>query len=194
MTFIGELAEENYRVSVTVTDWMATFGGSDASNAYRQLKEAADRLMKTQIKIKDADGAYRKMQWVGECDYIEKQGKVIVLWYQGIRQDIANLGGGDFTPVDLLATSDMKSIYSIRIYELCRRWKTTGLVRIKLADLKMMLGVSDKHALFSSFRRIVLDKAVGEIRDTKAMPTLKWKPIKNGSTITTIEFTFKREI
>jgi plasmid replication initiation protein len=193
LEFGAELPDEAFVVIVTAKEWGNLFGKSDGGNAYSQMKTAADKLMKSQLELSSADG-YQRRQWVDQCDYMPNKGQVVIEFGLNIRRNIANLAGGDYTQVDLLQVAGLHGAHAIRIYELCRRWKTTGLVRITMIDLRRMLGVEDAYSVFGNFRAKVLDQSIKDITTNTTMKSLKWKPIKDGTRIVTIEFTFKREI
>jgi plasmid replication initiation protein len=192
LEFGAELPDEAFVVIVTAKEWENLFGKSDGGNAYSQMKTAADKLMKSQLELSSADG-YQRRQWVDQCDYMPNKGQVVIEFGLNIRKDIANLRHGDYTNLDLLEISGLHGTHAMRIYELCRRWKTTGLVRITMIDLRKMLDLEDVYVRFANFRNRVIDQSIDDITKNTSMKSLKWKPIKDGPKIVTIEFTFKRE-
>jgi plasmid replication initiation protein len=192
LEFGAELPDDAFTVTITAREWEKLFGKSDGGNAYSQMKSAAGKLMKCTLHMPLPEG-YRERQWVDQCDYMPKKGEVVIEFGLNIRKDIANLRHGDYTQVDLMQVGRLHSTHSMRIYELCRRWKTTGLVRITMIDLRKMLDLEDVYAVFSNFRRKVIDQSVKDITTNTTMKSLKWAPIKDGAKIVTIEFTFKRE-
>jgi len=98
--------------------------------------------------------------------------------------------GDGFTAYSRTIAMALPSIYAKRIYELCCRWKDRGFIRMKLTDLRAMLGIDiydGKKIAVQKFKQIkelkveVLDKSAKILKE-QADYTFRYVLLKeNGS-------------
>ena len=69
------------------------------------------------------------------------------------------------------------------------QWKETGLVRIKLDELKDML--ETKYPLYADVKRYLLKPALDEI-DKRTDYAIDWREIRVGRKVETIEIHFEQ--
>ena len=69
------------------------------------------------------------------------------------------------------------------------QWKETGLVRIKLDELKDML--ETKYPLYADVKRYLLKPALDEI-DKRTDYAIDWREIRVGRKVETIEIRFEQ--
>lgn len=96
----------------------------------------------------------------------------------------------NFTQYLVSDVANFKSIYSHRIYQLMMQYKSTGYVKIAIADLRFMLEIGLKYPLFADFKKRVIDVAIDDISN-KSPYTVKYELIKKGRKFTHLEIKFK---
>ena len=84
----------------------------------------------------------------------------------------------------------LKSMYSIRIYELCKQYQNTdnGYREFKIDDFKFLLDISDKlYPRYFDFKKRVLTSSISEI-NTKTDIDISLEEIKKGRLVEKIRF------
>lgn len=71
----------------------------------------------------------------------------------------------NFTEIELRYILKMKSVYSMRIFPLCKQFLSTGERTITLARLRQMLMLDDKYLDWKDFKKRILVPAITEIRE-----------------------------
>ena len=159
---------------------------------YDYLRKAADDLMNMQIKINlDPDGEvpdtpYKKINLVDSCDYVPNEGMVKLKFGFSIIPFISDLKT-KFTQYLPKHVMPMRSVYGIRLYELCISW--IGDVRdIPVAEFRSLLGLQG-----STYDRIDNLKArviVPALKDINQYTNLRVSYTQRKSGRTVVAFLF----
>lgn len=179
--------------SITITaDEYAQLFGLKLKNAYHQLREATDNLYERDIKIKDAKCRIRKRRrWVQAADYNDSQGSITLSFSDYVKPYLGQLNGL-FCSYQLKNVCSLKSIHSIRLYELLNQWRNTGKRYVRIDDFKEMLQIVDKYERYSDLRKWVIEPAIKELSH-KTDFTVKFQPEKQGRRVVTLIFVFKEK-
>ena len=135
---------------------------------YNQLDEATTRLMRRVIEIKDADKkgkrSFKKLTIMTKAEYIEGEGQIHIRLNDEIKPYLLELKD-HFTQYQLKYVMQMKSVYTLRIYELLKQYESTRTLRRKfeLEELKANLGIISEYPVFKDFEKRVLEVAKKEI-------------------------------
>jgi len=171
-------------VRITAAEFAETFGIS-TKNAYDELRSATNDLFER--KITEIDGKQTtKLRWVSKVRYHDGEGWADLTFAQDILPYLTLLRK-QFTSYKLKQVAGLRSVYSIRIFELCAQFAETGLLRISLADLITSLDLP--YTRYIDIVRRVIQPAVDELR-VKSNLEIIWRPIKDGRAVKTIEFQF----
>lgn len=162
---------------------------TEISYSYKIIKSAVDKLMKTDIKIKEV-GGYRRINVCSEAKYEENKGFIVVEFTDRIMPFLAQVTE-KFTLYNLKEVSQFKSIYSFRLYELLQDFKDTGYMVLSITKLRECFAVGDKFPLYANLKQKTFAHAVEEINATYKM-NLKFKEIKEGRKVTSLRFTFNK--
>lgn len=184
------------QLSLPVVERMCSLSASEyakefpsvANRAYEVLKDATDKLMKTSFSIK-TDRGILKINVCAQAHYIEKEGRIDIEFTPNIMPHLAELGE-KFTMYNLNEIAGFGSIYTTRLYELLMQFKTTGALKITVADLRFKLGCTDTLKQYTHLRQRAIEHAVNEINSQWTLD-IKYKEIKTGRTVTDLIFTFK---
>ena len=128
-----------------------------------------------------------------ECNYNEKNNTYSFMFEEKLEKHLIALSG-NFTKYALEEILELKSKYSIRVYELLRKIHPIGCKKssheiINILKLREMLGCHNKktYMQYKYFKRYILDLAKKELKNNSDI-CFVFKPIKSGKSVTKIEF------
>lgn len=165
----GTMIKAGGILKIKASDYVKIFNVSTKSGAaYRALKSAADELFEATFKwqSKDENGKQEIniSRFVQRITYVEEAAYVKIMFSQDIMPLITRLDKR-YTEYDLIQISDLKSGYSLRIFEMFMQWvgnKTPPI--INLEDFRERLGLPEnKYSSMGDFKKRVLDPSVEEI-------------------------------
>lgn len=160
--------------------------GLKGNSYHERFEKVADELTRKRIKIKSED----KIGWFPYLQaLIYKDGMVELTFNSFIEPMILQLDT-EFTKYNYRYIGDMKSGYTIRIFELLKQYAPIGERRFKVDTLKKMLGVEDKYAQYGQFKLRVLKQAQKEL-DKKEDLTFTFDEIKQGRKVVEVVFNIK---
>ncbi len=184
---------ENFRFEITASGMADLVGLESLSNAYRDLKKAAEKLYERSVIIEDPDPdnpqiAQRKTRWISSIDYVPGEGKLVLSFSFGIIPYLSQLSK-EFTKYKLMHVARFESVYSIRLYELLVQWSSSGEREIEVEWLKTQFQVEDKYSRLTDLKKRVVDPAVAEINEHSNI-WVEYGQRKCGRTVTHFQFKF----
>lgn len=172
-------------IPVTVSEYSEAYS-VDSKSCYRTMVTAQERLWGRDFTIDDT-----RYRWVITCRYETGEGAVSIRVHPDLKQHISELKS-HYTQYLLRMAGDFKSIYSWRLFELLMQFRSTGLLRIELAEFRELMGVPDAyHKDFGLLRRKAINVPLDEIKKTGLPVKLLVK--KRRSAAYALEFTFPTE-
>ena len=164
--------------------------------AYLALIEAEDSLFKRKFTITNEDGTLTKSRWIQDANYRKGEGRILVTLTRVVIEHVTKIDGFEqyFTSYHLKKTSDFKSVYAVRLYELLMQWKSVGKTPIfELNKFRNQLGIGvNEYTRMEAFKRRVLDIAIDQINEFSDI-TVKYEQHKKGRSISGFSFTFKQK-
>lgn len=164
---------------------------SDA--AYLALIEAEDSLFKRQFTIKNEDGSLIKSRWIQDANYKKGEGRILVTLTRVVVEHVTKIDGFEqyFTSYHLRKTSDFKSVYAVRLYELLMQWKSVGKTPVfDLNKFREQMGIGvNEYTRMEAFKRRVLESSINQINDFSDI-NVKYKQHKRGRSISGFSFSF----
>ena len=164
--------------------------------AYLALVEAEDSLFKRQFTITNEDGTLTKSRWIQDANYRKGEGRILVTLTRVVIEHVTKIDGFEqyFTSYHLKKTSDFKSVYAVRLYELLMQWKSVGKTPMyELNKFRSQIGIGvNEYARMEAFKRRVLDIAIDQINEFSDI-TVKYEQHKKGRSISGFSFTFKQK-
>lgn len=166
----------------------AAFSGLDKSNAYKQLRQAAQdlkgRTWSTQQGKKISHYA-----WMSRVTYHDGEGWIELEFSPYTAPHLLALKG-NFTSYQLAAGSALRSVYSWRLLECLMSWKSTGQWIVSIEDfITAMSPPPSIRSNFGSLRQRVIDPAIKELHDTENM-IITYKTPKAGRKVVSLVFDF----
>lgn len=161
------------------------------NNAYKILKQAVKKLMKTDITIEKPE-LFQTWQ-INVCEravYNEKEGTIDVM-FTGSIMEYLKQRTKNFTLYNLKEVADLTSIYAVRLYELMQQFNTTtGMLIHNMEQWREMFGVQPtQYKLYADLKRKVFNQALEEINE-KTGYQLTMTEIKEGRKVVRVRFDF----
>lgn len=187
---------KNARFTVRATDYMELYG-VDRTTAYEALREASERLFNRyftyDLELSPEHQLYERLKarWVTKIGYIEQQATVTLYLSEEVLSMVGKLTNR-YTTYFLNQTSELTSMYAIRIYEMLVQWRQAKVIpSISVEELRSRLDIKDnEYPRMHDFKRNVLDLAVTQINERTDLK-VSYTQEKAGRKITGFTFKFK---
>ncbi|MFD1863237.1 replication initiation protein [Planococcus chinensis] len=178
---------KHYRISIREFTEML---GLEGSTKYTEIKKIAKQLMSKTIEIPLGDGDWLLANWVSSAKYLKGAGVIDLSFSPDLKPYMLQLKN-QFTSYRLSNVLSLNSTYSIRLYELMKKWQHLGRWECSIAELKGKLGVEEgQYKQYGHFKSRVLKTSVDEVNDKTDLHII-YKEIKKGRGVNKIEFTIR---
>lgn len=183
-------------VTIYAREFTKLFSDVSESNAYGQLREAADVLFTRYVTIHDIhpeSGKPRvtKARWISSSSYINGIGAIQIRMAPEIVPYITRLEQ-EFTAYRLERIGRLTSTYAVRLYELLVQYLAVGQRTLDLAELKQRLGLEPGEyggrTGIANFKRRVIDPAVKQINQHTDI-RISYENVKAGRSVVGLLFT-----
>ena len=167
--------------------------GVTRQTAYEVLIEAETSLFKRYFTFLDErDGKPVKSHWVSQAKYLDDEAIIEIMLTPAVVNEITRIDAIEaktlFTRFALEQVASMKSVYSVRLYELLNQWRQAKKVSFDLDVFRGQLGVEiNEYKAMSDFKKRVLDLAVNEINE-KSDIKISYEQVKKGVAIVGFKF------
>lgn len=168
-----------------IRDFARFIGIETSRGIYVDVRKAVRKMMKRLVTI-DRKGENMDLHWIESAAYGEK-GFVKIRLNQDLKPYLLRLTT-HFTKYYIGYVLHLRSTYSIRIYELLKRFENLREVSFEVDRLKHVLGVSeDEYKLYGHFKNKVILVAQRELLE-KTDIAFTFEETKTGKKITGIRF------
>ncbi len=175
---------------ITAKEFSELFNVS-LTNCYVILKQAINKLIKTDIRVeKPDDKGFWRINVCSMAEYNKHSGSITVNFTDHIMPYLAQVRQ-KFTLYNLKEISNFGSLYTTRLYELLQDFKTTGWMLKSVEELRESLAVGTKFKSYNDFKKYTFAHACQEINDNYDM-NLTFEEIKTGRKIVAVKFLFKQ--
>jgi len=166
----------------------AQAAGVKGNNYHAQIERIADELSKKRIKVK----SQKAVGWFPWFSAIVYQRGVVHISFNPLIKDSLLQLEEKFTNYPFKVISPLKSAYSLRLFELLKQYETIGYRRIKIEDLRNMLGINGKYPEYSNFKQRVIRHAHKElVKKTKL--SFEFEEVKQGRKVVALDFHIKSD-
>ena len=178
---------KNYRISIREFSEML---GLQGSAKYTEIKEITRELMSKSIEIPQADGGWLLANWISSAKYIKGEGIIDLSFSPDLKPYMLQLKN-QFTSYQLSNILSLHSTYSIRLYELLKKWQHLGKWENTIEELKLKFGVTEgTYKRYNHFKTRVLTRAIDEMNE-KTDLHIEFEEIKKGRSVNRIKFMIK---
>lgn len=170
----------------------------DESNLYQEAFKICEHLMKEIVYVGDGNPKHKwkLFHWVSCCSY--ENGTITIKLHEELKPYLINLSAL-YSQIPLCEILELKSVYSIRIWELIREamrgQQAYGdrevVVSLSVDTIRKATNTENKMKQMGHFKDKVIDKAVNEINQ-KLPYSLTYTFEKNSRKIVGFRFTIKR--
>jgi len=165
----------------------------DLSTCYGILKQAVDKLMKTDIKIeKPYDKGFWRINICSMAEYNKNNGFITIKFTDDIMPYLSQTRRR-FILYNLKEIANFGSLYTTRLYELIQEFKETGWMLKSIDQLRDTFAVGDKLKTYADFKKYTFAHACQEINDNYNIG-LRFEEIKEGRKVVAVKFFFKQTV
>lgn len=137
---------------------------------YDELKAVTTGLIGRVIKIKCDDGREIQASWLASAEYLPiGTGGIdcscVKLSFAPVLRPLLLQLKDFFSRYDFSQIAGMRSVYSIRLYEILNSRRKLGSTTIEFNELKRMFKVESKYKIARDFRIYVIEQAQKEINE-----------------------------
>jgi plasmid replication initiation protein len=164
--------------------------------AYETLLDSEKNLFNRQFTFVSDRGNPVKSSWIQQVEYMKNEGCIEIVFTLAVVNEITHIDGYEqfFTQYAIEQTSNLKSIYALRLYELLIQWQSAGKTPLlELDQFRGQMGIGvNEYQRMHHFKTRVLDLAVEQINDHTDI-TATYEQIKSGRTIVGFIFKIKQK-
>ena len=167
--------------------------GVEVDNQYSKLRDVTQNLMRRILNIYEHEkNEWLQVAWLSSARYQGKKGIVILKFDPDLKPYLLKLQS-HFTKIDLVDTMKLKSVHSIRMFELLLQYLIIGNRKITIEDLRFLCGIQQKEYIgYNMLKRKVIDRAKTEI-NTKTEYEIDYTEIKESRKVVAIDWTIKKK-
>jgi len=191
--YISKLSEENLdfpELRISVQDFTEMMGLMDPN--YHAVKERCKKLLERIVEI-ETEKEWIGFQWFSVCRYEKGEGRLRLRIHDELRPYLLRLKK-EYTRLITKQVMQFGSVYSIRIYMLCKQYQSIGKRLMKIEELKKKLGIDQgKYKQYGHFKKRVLQHAQEEINQ-KSDIEIGFEEIKKGRKVIEIMFQVEKNI
>jgi len=177
---------KEYRISIQEFSEML---GLKGHAKYEEIKDVALRLQEKTIFIPDENG-FVTTNWVASQRYKKGEGVIELSFSPYLKPYLLQLKN-QFTSYKLSNILSLGSGYSIRLYELMKKWQHLGKWEYPVEELKPKMGaIAKSHSAYGNFKSKALLPAIEEVNE-KTDLHISFEELKIGRRIDRIEFTIR---
>ena len=186
---VAELVVEDKSFLMPITHFMnkeqlRTRGGTTDQEVYEAFLS---------LKAKDISG-YNSVQgtWMVAsivCSaYRMKNGMIRFSVAHPVWQSALDFSAG-WSPIELTVAMELKSAYSMRFYELAKKWSDTKIWKVSIEEFRETFGCKDKYQALYDLKRYVVETAQKEL-DKVSPWSFTYEQIKVGHKVRGFTFYF----
>lgn len=143
--------------------------GASSKDIYNRVEEICSKLLAQKIEVRsvteDGRREYEGYNLMSSCKYVEGSGFILAKFNDDMKPFLLELKRR-FTMYRLQFVMQLRSQYSIRVYELLKMREDLRFVRLTIEELREILCLEHKYTRsFSSLRTNVLERAREELRE-----------------------------
>lgn len=166
---------------------------SKAKNMHRQFVKLSSDLLSLRVEVRTDDGqSYEGYNVMSFSKYQKGSGYIEARFNPDMRPYLIQLKS-HFTRYHLKQAIRLQSVYSIRLYEICKQFESIGWRTVSIKEFRRMLVLEDKYTRFTELRRRVIEPAQREIKE-KCDLCFDYKVQRKGRTPTAIRFDIKPNV
>lgn len=170
---------------VRVRDIMSV---TNTKNPYEDLRKSTETMMQKIMTIAVANG-FIQVAPFSSVQYNTKEGTIAICIDSKLRPYLFNLENR-ITIFGYNEAMNVPGKYSKRLYEMLSQWKSLGIMKVTIPNLRLALKLGDKYPDWDNLRRRVIEPAVEEINKHTDL-FVKFYPERENRRISLLKWTIK---
>ena len=160
---------------------------------YKEMRRVTKALINRSIEIEDKEtNTLMQMAWLCFARWEHKKGLCSLEFHPELKPYLLQLKG-HFTKIGFADLLNLKSAYSVRIFELLMQYEYYGKRNISIHDLRSLLGIhKEEYPFYANFKQRIIDKARYEI-NAKTEYEIDYEEIKESRKVSEIKWTIKKK-
>lgn len=162
--------------------------GLKGESTYSEIKKISKTLVSKIVEIPIGKKDWIVATWASSVRYRSSEGTVEFSFDSKLKPYLLQLKN-QFTSYRLSNILNLKSTYSIRLYELMKKWQHLGHWECSIDELRGLLGAKSvkSYLVYGNFKNRVLSPALVELNE-KTDIQINFVEIKKGRRVDRIEF------
>lgn len=189
---IGKDDTDFKKYYLKITDF-AEMMGLNHKTQYKEMRKITKALISRSIEIENTEtSAVMQMTWLCFAHWEPKKGFCSLEFHPQLKPYLLQLKG-QFTKIGFADFLDLKSVYSIRVFELLAQYEHLGKRYIDIPDLRSWLGINkEEYFLYANFKQRVIERAKTEI-NAKTEYEVEYTETKESRRVIGLEWTIKKK-
>ena len=165
----------------------------NSKTQYKEMKKVTRALLGRIIEIENLETkATTQMSWLCFAHWEPNKGTVYLEFHPALKPYLLQLQD-QFTQIGFADLLGLKSVYSVRLFELLAQYKTPGKRTITIENLRSWCGLTiDEYPLYGDVKRRIIDRATSEI-NAKTEYDVAYVEKKESRKVVAIEWTIKKK-
>ena len=165
--------------------------GSTSDGMHEKIKDALDDLKSRVLRKYDPDlRRERLFGWVDKIDIFDNQ-TYDIYFHSELESDL--VAKTKYTSYFLETGFQFKSKYSMRLYEIAKKWEKIGKVDIPVHKLRLMMGLDEgEYTVYGMFKKRCFEKAINDINKNSELH-LEFEERKIGRKVEVIDLTITKK-
>lgn len=165
---IDPMADDDFKSYKINVDDFIRFINVKTKDAFGRIEQVVDRLQQNILKIKQIDDPenqkYLKVGWIMAAEYNPQKREIYLMLHPDLKPFLLGLKER-FTSYRLEYIIALKSIFSIRLYELLKQYENSKHKTrfFDINELKDLLEINKKYSSYGMFKKRILLTAQEEI-------------------------------
>ena len=179
-----------YKLSITAFAEMMEL---NPQTQYKEMKKITKSLLTRSIEINDTKKDETiQITWLCFVKWENKKGICSLEFHPSLKPYLLQLQYY-FTKIGFNDLLELKSIYSVRIFELLSQYEALGKRKMEIDNIRSWCGISDhEYRLYANLKSRVIERAKTEI-NAKTEYDVDYKEIKTSRKVTGIEWGIKKK-
>jgi len=185
--------DEDFKVHRLRVEDFAEIIQVNVGNRYSELRKITKHLMQRVMEIYSPDEDKTiQVSWLSSTEYEHKKGYVSLRFDPALKPYLLQLSG-HFTKIDIVDVLKLKSIHSVRIFELLLQYISIGNRKINIGELRSYCGIEkEEYAGYGMLKRKVIERAKTEINE-KTGYEIDYEEIKESRKVAEIKWTIQKK-
>lgn len=161
--------------------------GLEGSPKYSELRKITEDLMSKVIEVvKKKESKVLQVHWMSSVEYNSEKGTIDFTFDPKLKPYLLQLQK-EFTSYKLQNVLALNSGYSIRFYELLKKWEKIKSVEYTLEELRKRIGTGLKYKEYSNFKLRIITPSQKELAN-KTDIKFSYEEIKKGRKVESLRF------